>query len=159
MTRSTEGADAPQDHRDSLDEQIAVRVGGFRWVEWNHALLAGAPLDAPGRFLARPDHFLGHLHIPAAQDAPLADRPLAHVPHFATCLDHAAHAAELAGLFRAGGSTLWQGDDGKWWIKVENGSIRLSDERLPALICRASLAFVDRQSSVAGVRGSAPSSL
>lgn len=124
---------------------MALRVARFHWAEWNHALLAGAPLDTPGRFLVPPDHVLGHLQMPARPDTPLADQPLDLVPHFSMNLNHAMEAAEQAGLFRHGRATLRRRVDGAWWIEVMNGGIRLSNEHLPVLLCEASLAFIDQR--------------
>jgi len=128
--------------RDPLDEQVAVQVGGFRWVEWNHAALRGAPLDAPGRFLAPPDHFLWHLQIPADPSTPPAQHPLRLVPRFSNDLGQAMRAAERAGLFSRGHAVLRRKGSGNWCIEADEGRIRLEGERLPALICEASLVFV-----------------
>jgi hypothetical protein len=146
MTRAKKRLRPRQESRNPLDEQVALRVAGFRWAEWNHALLGGAPLDTPGRFLVRPDHVLGHLQIAAHLDTPLADHPLDLVPHFSMDLNHAMNAAEQAGLFRHGCARLRRSVDGMWWIEVMNDGIRLSNEHLPVLLCEASLAFMDQRS-------------
>jgi hypothetical protein len=159
MTRAKRRPRPRQDSRNPLDEQVALRVAGFRWAEWNHALLAGAPLDTPGRFLVRPDHVLGHLQMPARPDTPLADHPLDLVPHFSLDLNHAIDATEQAGLFRQGRATLRRSVDGMWWIEVMNGGIRLSNEHLPVLLCEASLAFMDQRSREPAAGRSATTSL
>jgi hypothetical protein len=104
--------------RDPLDSQIATRVFGYRWVEWNHAFLRGAPLDTPGRFLASPDHALAHLHVDAASGTEPAPDALSLVPPFTTSLDHAFEAA--------------------------SGGLRVAGPRLASTLCQATIAWLDR---------------
>jgi hypothetical protein len=130
--------------RDPLDSQIATRVFGYRWVEWNHAFLRGAPLDTPGRFLASPDHALAHLHVDAASGTEPAPDALSLVPPFTTSLDHAFDAAENVGLFGDGDVSLRRTVNGDWCIEAASGGLRVAGPRLASTLCQATIAWLDR---------------
>lgn len=139
----TYGRPAPEIVRDPLDRQIAVRVYGYRWVEWKHALLRGGPLDAPGRFLADPADPLAHLHSPAPLAAPLADQPFRRVPHYSTDVRQAIRAAARAGLFASAGVRMGQAEDGGWWVETDRPAVRVEAAGLATALCRATLEILD----------------
>lgn len=119
-----------------LDTEIATRLMGYRWVEWGPG--AEGPIRKPGRFLARTDSPMAHLHRPADDEAPLHERPLARVPCYSADLAHAFAVAEAASLFRAGKAVLYREEpDGRWTIEVRG--LQLTSGQLPELLCRASL--------------------
>lgn len=119
-----------------LDTEIATRLMGYRWVEWGSG--AEGPIREPGRFLARTDSSMAHLHRPADADASLHERPLARVPRYSAEVAHAFAAAAAASLFRTGKAVLSQeGADGTWTIEVRG--LQLTSGQLPELLCRASL--------------------
>jgi hypothetical protein len=130
--------------RDPLDSEIAIRVFGYRWVEWNHALLRGAPLETPGRFLASPDHALAHLHVDAAPGTEPAPDALTLVPPFTTSLDRAFDAAQKVGLFGGGYACLRRTAEGDWSIETASGGFRVAGRRLAPTVCRAAIAWLDR---------------
>lgn len=133
----------PGRHR-SLDEAVAVEVAGYRWVEWNHEALRGAPLDRPGRFLAREDEPLAHLHVPAREGVPPSEEALAHVPHYALVADDAWRAVEASGLLDAGEVSVARSGDGRWRVRVAEALLEASGEGLAAALCTAALGFVRR---------------
>lgn len=139
-------ANSPERHPDSLrrlDAQVAERVLGYQWVEWNHALLAGAPLDRPGRFLAPPDSPLSHLRNAADCTIAVASHPYREVPPFSTNLDAACDAAVRGGLFARAGASLSQGADGDWVVRFRQdaGPHVVSAPTAAIALCRAALAF------------------
>lgn len=118
-----------------LDTEIALRLMGFRWVEWGQG--AEGPLREPGRFLARSDSPLKHLHRPAGTEVPAQDHPLTRVPRYSVAVQHAFEAAEKAALFREGRAVLSRESDGEWVIEVRG--LHLTSPGLAELLCRASL--------------------
>lgn len=130
----------------SLDKAVALEVVGYRWVEWNHRALRGAPLDRPGRFLALPDDPLAHLHVPASSGACEADQAMAHVPHFSLLADHALRAADASGLFSAGGAVATR-EGADWRVRTPDGTVDVADAEFAVALCRAALAWVRRTRS------------
>ena len=120
-----------------LDTEVATRLMGFRWAEWGPG--AEGPLRAPGRFLAKTDTPLDHLHQPAGPDAPLHERPFSRVPRYSAEIGHAFEVAEVAGLFGDGRAVLHQEAEDEWVMEVRG--LRLTSPRLAELLCRASLAW------------------
>lgn len=118
-----------------LDTEVATRLMGFRWVEWGKE--AEGPLREPGRFLARSDSPLDHLHRPADLEVQAQDHPLSRVPRYSANVGHAFDAAEAAALFSEGRAVLSQEPDLGW--VVEFRGLRLTSRRLAELLCRASL--------------------
>jgi hypothetical protein len=133
--------------RDPLDSQIAVRVFGFRWVEWNHALLRGALLDKPGRFLASPDDVLAHLHVHAAPGTEPAPDALNLVPRYTTDLNQAFDVAGKVGLFGDGHAILRRTADGDWCIETASGGLCVDGPLLASIVCRAAIAWLDRSNA------------
>lgn len=121
--------------------EVATRLFGFRWVEWNRRALGGSPLYTSGRFLAPPDYPMSHLLEEASGTAPLHDHAIAKVPEYSGDASCAYQAAERAGLFGAGRAVLFREDDGSWVVEVRGR--RLSSPELPEVICRASLEWAD----------------
>lgn len=128
MFRSHEGA--------QLDVEVAIRIFGFRWVEWNERAIGGGPVYTPGRFLVPPDYPVSNL-LDAPETVPLHEHATAKVPEYSQDETCAYEAAECAGLFSAGQATLYRDDDGNWVVEVRG--LRLSSPQLPEVICRASL--------------------
>ncbi len=128
----------------ALDEAVAVEVAGYRWVEWNHRALRGAPLDRPGRFLALPDDPLSHLHVEPGPGVRPTDDALAQVPHYSLLVDDAVRAAEAAGVFTDGGAVVGKSDDGRWHVHLLPAHAGVFDERLAVALCRAALLWVRR---------------
>lgn len=120
-----------------LDIEVATRLFGFRWVEWNQRALGGSPLYTPGRFLAPPDYPLSHMLEEAATTSPLHAHATAKVPEYSSDETCAHLAAERAGLFSVGKAVVSRADDGSWVVDVQGR--RLTAPRLPEVICRASL--------------------
>ena len=118
-----------------LDTEIATRLMGFRWVEWGEG--AEGPLREPGRFLARSNSPLEHLHRSADLEVPAQDHPLSRVPRFSADVCHAFEVAEAAALFSEGRAVLSREPDLEWVIEVRG--LRLTSHRLAELLCRASL--------------------
>lgn len=118
-----------------LDTEIATRLMGFRWVEWGKG--AEGPLREPGRFLARSDSPLEHLHRPAGLRVPVQEHPMSRVPRFSANVGRAFEAAEAAALFSEGRAVLSQEPDLEWAIELQG--LRLTSHRLAELLCRASL--------------------
>jgi hypothetical protein len=125
------------DEQEHLDIEVAIRLMGFRWMEWSKAGLGEAPLYSPGRFLASLDDMTSHLYAEAAPDTPLADQPLARVPRYSQDEAPAFSAAEASGLFLDARATLSRDPDGSWVIELQGD--RLASHSLPELLCRASL--------------------
>ncbi|GMV05756.1 MAG: hypothetical protein AMXMBFR53_20330 [Gemmatimonadota bacterium] len=121
-----------------LDVAVALEVGGYRWVEWNHAALRGAPLDAPGRFLAHEGDPLGHLHVPASPGAEPSEDALARVPHYAALVEEAFRAAQAAGVFTSGGARLEKGAGG-WRVEFPSLGVCVEDLDLCVALCTAAL--------------------
>lgn len=138
-----------------LDLDVAVRIMGYRWVEWNHALLHGAPLDQPGRFLARPDDPLAHLQTPARPGTPDQEGALGALPRFSRDLQLALEAAKAVGLFRDGDADLSRGTDGDWALEVRAGGRRYAGPSAAAVVCRAALDWLSRAHRDRGGRGAA----
>ena len=139
-------ANSPERHPDSLrrlDAGVAERVLGYQWVEWNHALLAGAPLDRPGRCLGSPDSPLAPLRHAADDTTAVASDPYREVPPFSTNLDAACDAAVRCGLFARAGASLSQGADGDWIVRFRQdaGPDSVSAPTAAIALCRAALAF------------------
>ncbi len=131
--------------RDSqLDVEVAIRLFGFRWVEWNERALGGGPLYSPGRFLVPPDYPTSHLLEDAPEAVPLHEHATAKVPEYSQDETCAYQAAERAGLFSVARATLHREDDGSWVVEV--GGLRLSSPQLPEVICRASLEWANAAS-------------
>jgi hypothetical protein len=126
---SSERAGKEADHGEAgnrrLDVRIACEIMGYRWREWNHALLRGGPFDAPGRFLSTADGPLSHLQVAASADAPPSAWPLLEVPRFTSRIQDAWAAAARAGLFDGAGMGLVHLEDGDWEVH-RNGGARLA---------------------------------
>ena len=122
-----------------LDAEVATRFMGFRWVEWSPG--AEGPLREPGRFLAKRDSPLSHLHRPAGPEAPLHERPLSRVPRYAAAVGRAFEVVKVAGLFDDGRAVLHRDPEDGWVVEVRG--LRLASPRLGELLCRASLAWAD----------------
>lgn len=124
-----------------LDEAVALEVAGYRWVEWNHQALRGSPLERPGRFLSLPDDLLAHLHLPASRHARRADEAMAQVPHYSLLADDAMRAADVSGLFSAGGAVVFR-DGAVWRVRTRDGAVDVAEPELPVALCQAALAWV-----------------
>jgi hypothetical protein len=122
-----------------LDVQVAIRLFGFRWVEWNETALGGGPLYTPGRFLVPPDYPTAHLLKDAPDAVPPHEHATAKVPEYSQDVTCAYQAAERAGLFSVGRATLYREGGGNWVVEVRG--LRLSSPQLPEVICRASLEY------------------
>lgn len=131
-------ASADRTERDlALDLDVGLRIEGYRWVEWNHAALAGRPVDQEGRFVGHPGDLLAHLQVEVGEDVPLASHPYIHLPRFSLEPGPALRAAERAGLFGGSGVRLRCSAAGTW--SVERDDLRLDDDCLPRLLSRAAL--------------------
>ncbi len=119
-----------------------MRADGYRWVEWKHEALGGAPLDEPGRFLGAPTDALAHLQKAAEPGAPLATAPYRNLRRYSTDRAAALAVAETVGLFGTGGASLSRDPSGTWHLGADHG-IALDDACLARLICRAVLSYVD----------------
>lgn len=126
-----------------LDVAVGVRVEGYRWVEWSHGTLRGAPIDQPGKFLGHPGDLLSHLYVEASPDARTAPEPYRHLPPYASDAGFALRAGERAGMFRGRGLRLSCSPMGRWRVTVDDPELSLEDDRLPRLLCRAVLRWLD----------------
>ena len=124
-----------------LDVEVATRITGYRWVEWNHDALDGAPIDEPGRFLAHPDEPTYHLCSPAPPGTPDAQHPFRFVPPYSTNLDSALDAAEHVGLFRSGNAILTEAPGGRWLLEIGATGERFEGSEAASVVCRAVLAW------------------
>jgi len=124
-----------------LDVEVAVRLGGFRWVRWRAGWSPDAPRDSHGKFLAREDDRLAHAHRPAPPSLQLAPQPYRHVPPYSADVGLALQACEHAGLFREGGAALHLRADGRWELAIREAELLLDDATLPELLTRGALAW------------------
>lgn len=122
-----------------LDLEVALRIEGYRWVEWKHGAMAEAPLDEPGRFVGHPGDLLAHLYQEARPGAPLHIRPYTHLPCYSLEAGPALRASERAGVFGGEGARLSCSRDGTWRILCP-GVAEDRDECLPRLLARVALA-------------------
>lgn len=127
-----------------LDVEVAIKLFGFRWVEWNESALGAGPLYSPGRFLVPPDYPMSHLLKDAPETAPLHEHAKAKVPEYSHDEGCAYQVAERARLFSVGRATLSRDDDGSWIVEFRGQ--RLTSPSLPEVLCRASLEWADAAS-------------
>jgi hypothetical protein len=129
-----------------LDLQVGLRIEGFHWVAWNHAALAGAPVQEPGSFVGHPGDLLAHLYVEARADTPLATQPYRRLPRYSSEAAPALRAAERAGVFREEGAVLSCTSGGVWHVSVGRAGIDLKDDCLPRLLARAALRLATEDS-------------
>lgn len=128
-----------------LDVEVAVRLFGYRWVEWNREMVGEGALYPDGRFLAPEDDGLFHLFIDASEAVPEHLHPLGKVPEYSTDERQAFAAAERSGLFLRGGAVLSREPDGAWMVELEGR--RHSGPRLAEVVAEASLRWFEQSGS------------
>lgn len=126
----------------ALDLEVALRVEGYRWVEWDHTALAETPLDSPGRFVAPANGLLSHLQVDASPSTALAAEAYGYLKPYSTDPALALRVAEEVGLFSRGRAELSRLDSGRWRLRADGG-IALEDQCVSRLLCRATLAYLD----------------
>ena len=127
----------------TLDEEVAVRLLGYRWVQWNNRSAGVAPSEERGRFLAPPDGLLSHLQVPAGLEVPLAEDPFRYLPAFSDDLSAAFEAARSAGLFGVVGAILNYDEPGEWSVQTRHGDVLARGYSLPEALCRATLRLAE----------------
>jgi hypothetical protein len=127
----------------TLDEEVAVRLFGYRWVQWNNRSAGVAPSEERGRFLAPPDGLLSHLQVPAGLEVPLAEDPFRYLPAFSDDLSAAFEAARSVGLLETAHAILDYAEPGEWSVRTREGKALARGPSLPEVICRASLSLSD----------------
>ena len=130
-----------------LDLEVALRIEGYAWVEWHPQGLKHTPLYESGRFVGHPGDMLSHHYVPAGTATSLATQPYRRLPHYSTDTGLAFRAAERAGIFTGHGARLSASDTGTWTLVTPDARIRVEDDSLPRLLCRASLLWIDRPDS------------
>lgn len=130
-----------------LDLEIALRIEEYTWVEWHPAGLGHTPLYEGGRFVGHPGDVLAHHYVPADPGAPLAPQPYRRLPGYSADTGLALRAAERAGIFAGHGARLSASDTGIWTLVTPDPRVRVEDDSLPRLLCRASLLWIDRPDS------------
>ncbi|MFH1765021.1 MAG: hypothetical protein ABIF09_12610 [Gemmatimonadota bacterium] len=133
------------DGRNRLDEEVAVRLLGYRWVRWG----TQPPYDEEGRFLAPPDGFLAHHQVVAGPEVPLADEPFRYVPGFSSEVEPAFEAARSVGLFHEANAFLMVSDTGEWSVRTEDERLNVMGATLPEALCRAALRWRELQETPA----------
>jgi hypothetical protein len=126
----------------SLDEEVAIRLLGYRWVHWN-SRGGGGPSDEKGRFLAPPDGLLSHHQVPAGSEVPIADDPHRYLPEFCQDLEAAFDVARSVGLLDVAHAILEVDDLGDWTVRTREGEVLAQARSLPEALCRASLRLVE----------------
>lgn len=139
MSRRDRDRAADREDR-GLDADVATRLLGFRWVEWNHARLGGAPIDETGAFLVPPDDPLDHLYVAASHATPRRSDAYARVPRFSSSTADAFVAARAARLFDAGRAVLYR-REAVWCVDIPASGARFEGRALPAVLVRAALAW------------------
>lgn len=128
-----------------LDIEVATRLMGFAWVEWNQVELAGAPLASPGRFLARSSELTAHLLRPARLSTPESHDCLTRVPRYSTEIDQAMRVAARAGLVEGDELLIRREADGRWIVDATEHGISAVDRRLATALCLAALRNAETQ--------------
>jgi hypothetical protein len=126
-----------------LDAEVAVRLLGYRWVQWNPRGGGLGPSDEKGRFLYPPDGLLSHLQVPAGPEVPVADDPYRYLPSFCEDVAAAFEAARSAGLFGVVGAILNYHEPGEWSVQTHDGNVLARGYSLPEALCRASLRLAE----------------
>lgn len=128
-----------EDSERRLDEEVATRVLGYRWVQWNPREGAMPPSDEKGRFLAPSDGLLSHHQVPAGRSVPPAQEPYRYVPRFSSEIESALEAAQAVGLLRHDNATLELSEQGEWTIRTKGDRLAITAPTLPEALCRAAL--------------------
>ena len=127
--------------RNRLDEEVASRLLGYRWVTWKSHDSFPLPGEEEGRFLAPPDGPRASEQVPAGPEVPLAKEPDRYVPEFSTDLKDAFDVAVAAGLFVSANAFLTVSVLGEWRVHEEDGTVLGASDSLPEALCRAALAW------------------
>lgn len=129
----------------ALDLDVALEVGGYRWIEWNEWALAGASRGTRSGVSSHPHDLLAHLHLPAAPSALPAPDQFARAPRFSELMEKALGAAEGTGIFSHGHATLTQTYSGVWRIDLPEAGRSVEGANLRVVLCEASLLWVRRE--------------
>lgn len=127
----------------ALDLEVALRIEGYRWMEWSRSGLREAPLYREGRFVGHPGDMAAQHYVDARPSARLAEHPYERLPQYSSDPGLAIRAAERAGLFLGDGARLSSTSSGSWRLRAASRSIDLTDDSLPRLLCRASLRWIE----------------
>lgn len=126
-----------------LDAEVAVRLFGYQWVQWNPRGGGLGPSDEKGRFLYPADGLLAHLQVPAGPEVPVADDPYRYLPSFCEDVAAAFEAARSAGLFGVVRAILNYHEPGEWSVQTREGNVLARGYSLPEALCRASLRLAE----------------
>lgn len=122
-----------------LDEQVATRVLGYRWVQWRNGEGVLPPSDEKGRFLAPVEGLLSHHQVEAGMRVPLAPEPYRYVPRFSVEIESALEAAQAVGLLRNENTVLERSEEGDWTVRTKGDRLAIQAPTLPEALCRAAL--------------------
>ncbi len=126
------------EHRDLLNEEVAARLLGYRWVIWKKD---GFPTDSEdeGKFLAPADGPLAAHQLPAGSEVPFSKHPDRYLPRATTDMWEAFELAACTGLFAICDAHLIRNEFGECSVRTSDDRIRAFGPSLPEALCRAAL--------------------
>jgi len=127
-----------------LDEEVAIRILGYRWVVWKDLDRFPLPHEEQGRFLAPPDHPEARGQEEVGSEVPLAKEPDRFLPMFSEDPEAAFEVARRVGLFVSSNGFLAMMPGGGWEVQDDDGRVLGSGDSIPEAVCRAALAWVTR---------------
>lgn len=137
-----------------LDEEVAIRILGYRWVMWKSRDQFPLPHEEEGRFLAPPDHPLARELVEADPGISLAKEPDRFLPMFSEDPEAAFDIARKVGLFVSSNGFLAMTPGGGWEVQDDAGQVLGFGSSIPEAVCRAALAWLDRKGAPS--RGNRP---
>lgn len=133
--------------RNTLNEELAVRILGYHWVVWANRDRFPLPHEEEGRFLAPPEGPLAHEQVPAGPEVPLAKEPDRYVPMFCEDPEAAFDLARKVGLFVSSNGFLAMTPTGGWEVQDEKGQVLGVGASIPEAVCRAVLRWDENHGS------------
>jgi hypothetical protein len=139
LLRGRGSMERDEDFGRELDEEVAVRVLGYRWVQWKTGEGVLPPSEERGRFLAPVEGLLSRHQVEVGRRGPLAREPYRYVPRFSVELESALEAAQAVGLLRNENTVLELSDQGEWTVRAKGDRLTMTAATLPEALCRAAL--------------------
>lgn len=127
-----------------LDEEVAIRILGYRWVVWKSLDQFPLPREEVGRFLVPPDHPLAREMVEADPGVPLAKEPDRFLPMFSADSEAAFDVARKVGLFVSSNGFLAMTPGGGWEVQDDAGRVLGVGSTIPEAVCRGALAWLGR---------------